>query len=335
MPDCETGLYTSSIGEILEAHYENICKVLNQYIQNKDALNDPAFTVLESSPAMSKKIVFNKPGSKIPVNSPNDVRKMDVVDGTSTTPAILSQLKEDAQTSSKAVDAILGKAMGARTSATEAGNVFTTAMSGVTTDVNIFTADMFGGYADRVLRYGTRFLDPDTLRNIVGQYGFELSPEWRAMGMVITCDAGSQFIENLTLINNIRYILEASRGETGINRPKLWKKLLAAYKITGVEDIVDDGGYQAQVQLANEQAIMSYLGQLVLVDPDQDHQIAINIKKAYLKDTKSVWNSNPQYGRVGSTELVRQIGQHQQFLQLVQLQQQMLQYEQGTEGTVK
>lgn len=333
LPDCETGLYTSSIGDILESHYDNICKVLNQYMVNKDLLNDPPHKVMETSPAMNKKIKINTPSAKIPVNTPSDIVEMKITDGTQTTPQVYNMLVDRGQTTSKAVDAILGKAMGARTSATEAGNVFTTAMSGVTTDVNLFTNDMFGGYAKRALSYGTRFLDPDTLKMITGQYGFEISPEWKAIGMVLSCDAGSQFIETLTLINQIRYILEASRGEAGINRPKLWKKLLSAYKITGIEDIVDDGGYQMQVQLANEQAIQSYYGNLVLVDPDQDHLLAMNIKKAYLKDHNSAWNTNPQLARVGGPELVRQIQMHQGFLQIQQLQQQLLAYEQGTEGT--
>ena len=320
MPDCETGLYTSSIGDILRSHYQIICKTLGQYLTNKDLLNDPPKEILFNSPAMNKKVDLSSPSARIPVNSLGDIKTTDIADSTGTTPNVLNLMRDWAQTSSKAVDAILGKAMGARTSATEANNVFTTAMSGVTTDVNILTLMLFGGYAWRVWHYTTRFVDPDTLKAITGQYGFEISPEMRNLGMIVSCDAGSQFLERMTQISNIRYILEASRGEPSINRSELWRMLLEAYKFTNVADVVDDQGHRSQILLCNDQAQRSYLGELVVVDPGQDHALAIEIKLAYLKDRDSVWNTRADYREFGPQELIKQIQIHQLHLQMQEMQ---------------
>ena len=59
----------------------------------------------------------------------------------------------------------------------------------------------------------------------------------------------------------------------------------------------------------------------VIVDPDQDHQIALKVKAAFIKDRDSSWNQN--YPGM-SAMLIPQIEQHQFYLQL-QMQQMLLQ----------
>ncbi len=58
-----------------------------------------------------------------------------------------------------------------------------------------------------------------------------------------------------------------------------------------------------------------------MVDPDQDHQIAIKVKTSFIKDTDSTWMTKyPQ----NAPALIQQIQQHQYFAMLQQ-QQMMLQ----------
>lgn len=325
MPSLDDGAYPMAIGSILENHYTQICKCIMQFLENKDWCNDPPAFVVTSSPANAHKL--NVKGSKIPVLSQGDVRTREPFDNTQTTPAFMAIVREQAQTSSKAVDAVLGKAMGSRTSATEASNIFQTAMSGVTTDINLFTYDIYGGYADRVWLYTGHWVDPDVLAAITGGYGFAIKPEHMLLKMGLKWDIGSSFIESLTRQSNYRYLLESSQpGDPSINRAYLMKSLLREWKMKDVDKIINDGGMENNIQSITTDTIQTYLGENVVIDPSQNHQLAIQIKMSFLKDRKSVWNSNPQWAANGQ-KLVPQIQQHQLFLQL-QMQQQQLQMEQ-------
>lgn len=319
MPSIDEGAYPSAMGDILECHFIQVTKAINQYLDNKDLINDPPTKIHAASPANTKDL--NRPGAKVKVNSMKDYEKDTIVDGTQTTPAFAAMVRNQAQTTSKATNAILGEALGSRTSATEASNVFQTAMSGATTDINLFNYDISGGFATRAWEYGGLWVDPDILKAITGSYGMQLTPQHLQIRLGLKWDVGSTYIESITRQQNIRYILETLGNNPAINVAELARMLLEEWKFTGIDKIVNDGGLNDQVKLANVQACETYLGELVVVDPDQDHNVAIKVKISYLKDRDSVWNSKPELA-VNGMRLVDQIKQHQGYLQLQMLQQQ-------------
>lgn len=317
MPDLDSGAYCPSIGQILYNHYKEITLCMEQFLENKDLINDTPAWVQSSSPARNTDL--NAKGAKIIVNGPNDFGYKTQVDGTNSTVAMLQLLRDGAQTTSKAVDAILGKAMGSRTSATEASNAFQASMSAITTDIDMVSTDLHGNYAHRVWDYSGNWMDPDLLMNITGQFGFTIKPEDMWINVGVITNVGSTYVEKIVRQQNNRYVLEASRGEPGIDRAALWKELLQDMGFDA-ERIIDDGGREQQIQFATMQACQTYLGHPVLVDPDQDHQIAIRVKSAFIKDRQSVWNTTPEYAP-NAQLLIQQIQVHQYIFQL---QQQMM-----------
>lgn len=326
MPTLDDGAYSSAIGTILESHYSQICKSLVQFLENKDWCNDPPVEIVHNSPAMNKDI--NKVGARIPVLSQNDIKRREPFDTSNNTVQFLEYVREQAKVSSKATEAILGNAMGSRTSATEANNVFQTAMSGITTDVNLFTQDIHGGYAERVWEYTGYWVDPDVLRTITGSYGFAILPEHLQIRLGVVCDAGSQFIESIQRQQQIQYLLQAFPfGTTEINRAYLADELLREWRFKNVSRIVNDGGRDAQIQQANMEACMIYQGEYVPVDPEQDHNIAIKVLTSYLKDRESFWNKNPATV-INGPKIVEQIQLHQLWAQFIMQQQQLMMQQQ-------
>lgn len=327
-PDTESGAYPSSAVSIVEPAYDALCKAMDQYFTNKDLINDPPHTIQHTSPAINKKYNLNEPGGRIPVNTQNDIKSASYVDATQTTPQMVGYLTDSVQTSLKTTEAILGKAMGARTSATEASNVFQTAMSGITSDIDGMTGDLFEPYARRVVIY-SRFLDPDVLHKISGYYSLGVEYDEQALLMHVPCNAGTRFIEKLTMQGHVRYILESSRGEPGLNRSKLWKICMSSFGLPDGDKIVTDDGLSTEINLATSQAERSYLGELVVPDPAQDHQTAIQVKMSFIKDRNSHWNKkDAANGGAGGKALIEQISIHQQFLQILQMQRELLPSEQ-------
>lgn len=323
MPDLDSGAYAPAIGQILYNHYRELCLCMEQFLDNKDWINDAPAWVQASSPARNQDL--NAKGAKIVVNGPNDFGWKVPYDATASTVAMVQLLREQAKTTSKSTEALMGQAMGSRTSATEASNAFQTSMSAVTTDIDMLSEDIHGQYAHRVWDYSGMWIDPDLLQHITGQFGFAIMPEdmWTNIGVVT--NVGTTYVEKIVKQQSIRYVLESSRGEPGLDRAALWKELLDFMGFDGGA-LVDDGGREQQIQFATLQACQTYLGYPVIVDPDQDHQLAIRIKTAFIKDRLSIWNMTPEYA-VNAKQLIVQIQQHQLILQQQQqmmlLQQQM------------
>ncbi len=320
MPDLDSGAYSPSIGQILYNHWKEICLCMEQFLENKDLINNTPAWVQSSSPARNTDL--NAKGAKIVVNGPHDFGYKQQVDGTNQTVAMLQLLRDGAQTTSKAVDAILGKAMGSRTSATEASNAFQSSMSSITTDIDMVSSDLHGNYAHRVWDYSGSWIDPDLLQNITGQFGFAITPEDMWINVGVVTNVGSTYVEKIVKQQNTRYVLESSRMEPGLDRAELWKTLLNDMGFDGGR-IIADGGREQQIQFATMQACQTYLGYPIMVDPDQDHQLAIKIKTAFIKDRQSIWNTTPEYAK-NAQFLIEQIKQHQFIMQL-QMQMQLVQ----------
>lgn len=318
MPDLDSGLYTPSIGYLLYNHYKEICTCKDQYLTNKDWFNNPPGWVLASSPAQNED--RNKPGANIIVNGPNDFGWRQPYDGTQTTVKMMEHLREQAQTAAKSGDAILGKALGGRTSATEAANAFQASMSAVTTPINIFNFDIMGGFATRVWEYTGSWFPGPLLEAITGSMGFALKPEdlWLRVGL--KWDIGSSYIESIVRQQNIRYMLESSMGDPAINRAPMWRELLEEWRFDTASEWVNDGGVEREIAIATEQAINTFYGKNVIINPDQNHQIAIRVKTRFLEDQDSVYMT--QY-RDQAPKIVQQVQIHQSFVQL-QLHQQLL-----------
>lgn len=326
MPDLDSGLYTPSLGYLLWNHYKEIVTCKNQFIANKEWINNPPSWVLNSSPAATQDL--NKAGQKIEVNGPNDFGWRTPFDATASTVAMMTALREQAKTSSKSDDALMGKALGGRTSATEANNAFQASMSAVTTPINLFNYDIMGGYADRVWEYTGTWFPAELLKRITGQMGFVLTPEdlWTRVGM--KWDIGSSYVENIVRQQNIRYILESSMGDPTINRAPMWRELLELWRFDTAGEWVNDGGMEREIALSTEQAINTFYGKNVLINPDQDHQVAVRVKTRFLEDSGSIFMT--QYAE-NAPKLIEQIKLHQTFLML-QMHQQILQQQVAAHG---
>lgn len=328
LEDLDSAAYSMSICEALIDYAIELSTGINQYTENKNQINNPATWHLIGSPSYNQDI--NKAGAKVEVTSPNAMGWRTVPDATQTTVQMMEHIRERAQTTSKAVDAIMGKAMGGRTSATEAQNVFQAAMSGVTTDINMFNFDTAGQYAMRVWNW-SKWFDIDLLVAITGSYGLELKEEDRNLQMSLKYDVGSSFIESIVKQGHIRYFLE-----TGMRRPDVidagecFIMLADELRIKGLRKCIIPDGTERNIAKATEQAIKTYLNEQVMIDPSQDHRIAIEVKTRFLEDVESVWNT--RYGAqtylnspmTRAQFLAQQIQLHTNMYQ-IQVQQQMLQ----------
>lgn len=330
IPDLDSGMYCPSIGTILENHFDELVRAKKQFTLNKDWINNPPTEVIAGTPAATQTDI-NSPGAKIEVSGPADIMRRQPYDATQTTLAFIEHIRSEAQTSGKAVDAILGKAMGGRTTATEASNAFQASMSGVTSDIDNFCTQIYGGYARRLWENLSKFMPKEILDRICGDVDAPpISSQDLLIQIGLKTDVGSTFIETIVRQQHIQQALASSTTSPYLDQPTLWKAWFREIKLPEGLDAVKDNGFEFQVQFAYDQAVSTYLGRPIAIDPNQDHQIAIRVKTRFLQDTKSEYNqqyaSNPSpvAGLTVTQYLAQQIQVHQQFVILAQQQQMMM-----------
>lgn len=332
IPDLDSGAYAPSVAETLETHYYELCKMMNQFIDNKDLMNDPPSWCVVGSPATTKD--RNRKGAKLEVLSPEDFGWRSIPDATQTTQNMMQNVRSGAQTTAQTVDAIMGKAMGGRTTAREATNAFQASMSGITTVINLFNKAVMGGYAERVWAYCGLWFDTDLLKAITGMYGEPLTPEdlWIKLG--IKTDVGSTFIESVVKSEHLRYAIEAGSRSDALDQSKLWAAFFNEIRLPEALSAIRDGGEEIEIKRSTEQAIETYLGRPIAIDPSQDHNVAIRVKTGFLQDVDSTWNK--QYavelsGQIDPTTgqpmtraqyIAYQIQIHGYFQQMQQMQEQ-------------
>lgn len=337
IPDLDSGLYTPSIAEILESHFDELVRTKEQFINNKDWINNPPTEIMDGSPAQTV-VNINSPGAKYTTSGPNDVTRRQPYDATQTNIAFLEQTRDAAQTSGKAVDAILGKAMGSRTTATEASNAFQASMSGVTADVDHFGLSHYKQYAIRVWENAGRFLPKSIRDRICGNANAPaLEDQDLLIQIGVKTDTGSTFIESIAKQQHLQQAIISSTTSPFLDQAMLWKALFRELKLGEALDAVKDNGFELEVFRSTEQAVSTYHGEAVAIDPTQDHQIAMTVKTRFLQDTKSAWNEkyaanpSPIPGVTVTQYLAQQIQIHQQFVMLQQEQQLMMLKAQATD----
>lgn len=330
IPDLDSGLYTPSIAEILESHYDELVRAKTQFLLNKDWINNPPTETLTGSPS-SNNPDLNSPGAKLEVSGPTDIMRRQPYDATQTTIAYIERTRDEAQTSGKAVDALLGKAMGGRTTATEASNAFQASMSGVTADVDNFCMQIFGEYAQRLWENTGKFVPLAIVNEICGNIDAPpLSAQDFIIQVGIKTDVGSTFIESIVKQQHLQQAIVSSTTSPFLDQALLWKAYFRELKLPEALDAVKDNGFELQVSMAYDQAVKTYMGQPVAIDPSQDHQIAIRVKTRFLQDTSSQYNvqyaanPSPIKGMTVTQYLAQQIQIHQQFVMLQQQQQMMM-----------
>lgn len=329
IPDLDSGLYTPSIAELLESHFDEIVRAKEQFLNNKDWINNPPTETLTGSPA-GNRTDLNRPGVVYEVSSTQDVTRRVPYDATQTTLSFIELVRDAAQTSGKAVDAILGKAMGSRTTATEASNAFQASMSGVTADVDNFAECYYQPYALRVWENSAKFMPKEIRDRICGNADAPPLEDQDLMIQIgLKTDVGATFIESIAKQQHLQQAIASATASPYLDQAILWKALFRELKLTEAMDAVQDNGFEFQVSQATDQAVNTYMGQIIAIDPSQDHQIALRVKTRFLQDQSSVYNRtmagnpSPIPALTTAQYLAQQIGIHQQFVML-QMQQEMM-----------
>jgi hypothetical protein len=175
---------------------------------------------------------------------------------------------------------MLGEVSAGRRAATEIQTAYDAARVPIVAEVDSYNSQMIGGWAWFTLANIEAWADRDWIRRKTGRTTF-------GKVQIFTATA-DEFMKRMGLIQNMRYVLEASVNDPTINRPVLWTSLLRQMSLPNVEQIVQDGLRKAQLDAFK--IGMDILGDGKWSPPQMSdpHEIYMTIWEEMLKDSDLV-----------------------------------------------
>lgn len=294
LADLSSAAYSMSICEALINSAIEITMTMNYALENKNLINNPPTQHLTGSPSLNQDV--NKPNAKIEVMGQGDFMWRPVPDATQSTMGIANGIRDKAQATGRVTESILGKALGGRTTALEAGNLFETSMSQITTDINILNCAFHGGFADRTYNAYAKWLDPDLIKLITGSYGWPVDAIDRQLRATFRTDVGNRYITSQLKQQRIQYMLSFAVQSQVLDQTILWQEYTKEVGMPSLQKAIIDGGRDREIARAKNQCYETYLNEPIIIDPGQNHQIAMQVKTRFIEDTKSEWNT--RYGQL-------------------------------------
>lgn len=288
LDDLSSAAYSMSICEVLINSAIEITQTMNYALENKNKINNPPSVHLTGSPSMNQDV--NAPNAKVEVLGQGDFEWRQVPDATQTTMAIANGVRDKAQATGRVTESILGKALGGRTTALEAGNLFETSMSQITTDINILNAAYHGGYAGRMYSAYTKWLDPNVIKLISGSFGWPEGAIDRTLRTFLRTDVGNRYITSQLKQQRIQFMLQAAVQSPVLDQAVLWSLFAKEVGMPSLQKAIIDNGRDREIERAKDQCFRTYLNEPIVIDPGQDHTIAMQVKTRFVEDTKSEWN---------------------------------------------
>jgi len=302
-----------SVAEIAYSAFEQLSTAINQFLDSKNYTINRPFKVQAGS--NNEKINLNKPGKNIIVDTMDEVQRMEgnAYDESATLLTFQGVAKSEIQAVFGGKDAILGDVAGGRRPATEMAAVIDSAKTPIVVDIDNFNRQFAGGYAKWNLANTNKWGDRDWIKKKTGLLFFP--------NMEIQTEMAREYMDRISAQNNVRYFIETFGNnpvfQGYLNTPGAVTKLAQLMGIQGLEEVINDGGYEMAKQEAM-QTVTKILGDGIPIPPapDDPDEMFLTVFSQALKDPYW-WNHAPQ----NIPLLQQRIMLQQQQLQLKQLQQ--------------
>lgn len=273
----DAGAIPMSLVEASISAWIQLATAHNQFLDFKNRAINPPTLIPEGSPLKGKDI--NRVNGTIEYeNNPDSIRQLTLpVDATQNLIEYSQGCEAEIRDIIGMSDQLLGVVQSGRRSASEINNAFDAAKMPITVEIDSYNRQVLQPHAQAHLDNIEQWADRDWIQRKTGRTTFGKVELFSAVA--------DEFMKKMGLIQNTRYVLEASVGDPSINRAELWMQLMT---LTGLPDpgrIVNDGGLR-KAQMDGLKIVAQILGDGIPVPPDMSDpdDIYIPIFQEALKD---------------------------------------------------
>jgi len=168
----DIGFYHISLAEKVETYHNQLCVAQNQLADNRSKINRRPIFYNDSMLTHTDRIAFGH-STAIPVEGdPNNIiKEAEMLDITQTIMTTIIYNENKIKEIMNTVDAVLGQAMGGRTTKTEYQGAQTAASTPIYADLAVIEEDMVVGYMDKFVQYIHAFFTRADIIYFVGESG--------------------------------------------------------------------------------------------------------------------------------------------------------------------
>jgi len=174
----DIGCYHISLGEKCESYYDQICTAVNQMIDNRSKNTRKPF--LYDPLRINKDQIDFGHSAAIPCDGdPKDaIYEFQLSDMTGTIMSTIVWCKNEMREIMNTTDAVMGVAMGGRTSASEYQGARVSATTPIFADMAAIEEDLIAGYMRKFANYVNNYMSAREIAKIIGPDGMEFSFEF-------------------------------------------------------------------------------------------------------------------------------------------------------------
>uniref|UniRef100_A0A6M3IG90 Portal protein n=1 Tax=viral metagenome TaxID=1070528 RepID=A0A6M3IG90_9ZZZZ len=285
-PD-DKGFFNSGFAQMMESLYWQAVTNLNQAIDNVTERNWAPF--VGKGQIFTRDLTFRK--NKLIKLSPSaELDRLVIPDTTTITMAMHSVVEQMTNQLTGADKPIRAEALGSRTTATEAKNVFEMATQPLDAKAGYFAAQVLPWMYEIDAHLWRQYGDPDNVMQIAHSDAvYEINPTelWGPIKTKIV--AVTRFQNNVierqdmnSFLQNVMPSLMDAMGPSG--KRVLGRELFRIFKIPKAEEIFPmKGDYDAEAIAYGENNAMIGMGQWDEPSPDENHAAHLNIHKPALR----------------------------------------------------
>ena len=293
----DIGFYHISLGEKVETYHDQICTAQNQLADNRSKINRRSLFYNSMMVSHQDRIDYGH-SNAIPVegNPREAIYEMEMIDitGTITNTIIYNEnkIKEIMNTT----DAILGVAMGGRTSASEYQGARMAATTPIYADLSVIEESIMASFMDKFAQYVHAFMTPADIIYFVGEEGRSFDFTMTGKDYSVVAEGVVYSRDKAMRMQNLAMLLQLTTDAT--IRAKIMRRMADAMELDNPEEITRIPGYDQAVKAALfENVAMLEYGNLEAPQPGENHDIHLPIHtKAYM-DAKR--EKNPNTGKIG------------------------------------
>lgn len=287
----DLGLYHASLIEKCDTYHEQICTSLNQLIDNRSKnVRRPIVYDVGRAPLM-KKYDFGHSNS-VPVDgNPNEIfREMDIADMTQTIMASVQYNASMIRLITNTTDAVVGQAMGGRTSAAEYRGARIAATTPIYADMASIETALIVEFMKKLAMYVHRFMSHEDLFALLGPDAFEF--QFDHVGHYTVVARGVvDAMEKAEKIQNLLQLLGLTQDPT--RRDAIILRLAETMEIENPNELVarpaSDQAIKAALWENNE---MLVLGEWDSPERGEQHDIHLPIHLSAKFSAKQAGNPN-------------------------------------------
>lgn len=295
--DDDIGFYHISLGEKCETYHDQICTAQNQLADNRSKINRRPIFYDELTITHMDRYDFGHSNMIAVEGDPrNAIYEAQMLDMTATIMQTIAYNEQKIKEIANTTDAVLGVAMGGRTSANEYQGARMAATTPIYSDLSVIEESLMVGYMNKFAQYVHAFFTTADIVYFVGARGREFNFSMTGKDYSVVAEGVVYARDKAKRMQNLMQILQLTADAT--IRAKIMRRIAEAMELENIEDITKIPGYDQAVKAAIfENVSMLEYGNMEMPQPGEQHDIHLPIHtKAYMEAKR---NKNPNASNIG------------------------------------